>query len=112
MDLFEYMRNTNMEKESPLAARLRPLTLDEVVGQQHLLGPGALLGRIAQGGSIPNMIFYGPSGVGKTTAARIIARAAGKKPVPPAWRTQAIRRMSPPLTRARARPDIAAVLHT
>ena len=43
------------------------------------MGPGALLGRIAQGGSIPNMIFYGPSGVGKTTAARIIARAAGKK---------------------------------
>ena len=49
------------------------------VGQQHLLGEGALLRRIAQGGNIPNLIFYGPSGVGKTTAARIIAAAAGKK---------------------------------
>jgi putative ATPase len=64
---------------TPLADRIRPQALSEMVGQQHLLGPGALLGRIAQGGSIPNMIFYGPSGVGKTTAARIIARAAGKK---------------------------------
>lgn len=64
---------------TPLAERIRPKSLSEMVGQQHLLGEGALLRRIAQGGNIPNMIFYGPSGVGKTTAARIIAAAAGKK---------------------------------
>lgn len=64
---------------APLADRIRPRALSEMVGQEHLLGEGALLRRIAQGGSIPNMIFYGPSGVGKTTAARIIAASAGKK---------------------------------
>lgn len=64
---------------SPLADRIRPRTLDEVVGQEHLLGPGSVLRRVAQGGVIPNMIFYGPSGVGKTTVARIIASAAGKR---------------------------------
>ena len=63
---------------TPLAERIRPRTLDEMVGQEHLLGPEGILRRIAQGGEIPNMIFYGPSGVGKTTAARIIAGAAGK----------------------------------
>jgi len=64
---------------SPLAAALRPQTLDEVCGQQHLLAPGGVLRRVAEGGTIPNMIFYGPSGVGKTSVARIIAATAGKK---------------------------------
>ncbi len=64
---------------SPLADRIRPHTLDEVVGQEHLLGPGSVLRRVVQGGVIPNMIFYGPSGVGKTTVARIIAASAGKR---------------------------------
>ena len=64
---------------SPLADRLRPKTLDEVVGQKHLLGKNGALSRIIEGGIIPNMIFYGPSGVGKTTVARIIAQRAGKK---------------------------------
>ena len=57
----------------PLADELRPQTLDEVVGQSHILGPNGMLRRIAQSGKIPNMIFYGPSGTGKTTVARIIA---------------------------------------
>ncbi|MEG1942767.1 MAG: replication-associated recombination protein A [Angelakisella sp.] len=64
---------------SPLADRIRPQTLDDMVGQEHILGKDGLLRRVAQGGNIPNMIFYGPSGVGKTTAARIIASGAGKK---------------------------------
>ncbi len=64
---------------SPLADRLRPKTLDEVVGQQHLLAPGKSLRRIIESGNIPNMIFYGPSGVGKTTVARIIASQTKKR---------------------------------
>lgn len=63
----------------PLADRIRPKSLEEMVGQQHLLGPKGLLRHIAESGEIPNLIFYGPSGVGKTTAARIIAAKAGKK---------------------------------
>lgn len=62
----------------PLAALLRPKTLDEVVGQRHLLAPGAVLRGIVESGKIPNLIFYGPSGVGKTTVARIIAASTGK----------------------------------
>lgn len=63
----------------PLADRLRPRTLDEVVGQQELIGPGSLLRRMAESGRVPNLIFYGPSGVGKTTVARILAGSLGKK---------------------------------
>lgn len=59
---------------APLADRIRPQTLDDVVGQQHLLGEGKALRRIIESGMIPNMVFYGPSGVGKTTVASIIAR--------------------------------------
>ena len=57
----------------PLADELRPKTLDDVVGQKHILGPNGLLRRIVQSGNIPNMVFYGPSGTGKTTVASIIA---------------------------------------
>ena len=63
---------------APLAALLRPKTLDEVVGQSHLLAPGAVLRGIVDSGQVPNLIFYGPSGVGKTTVARIIAASTGK----------------------------------
>ncbi|MFV0496830.1 MAG: replication-associated recombination protein A [Candidatus Fimivivens sp.] len=63
---------------APLAALLRPKTLDEVVGQRHLLAPGAVLRGIVNSGQVPNLIFYGPSGVGKTTVARIIAASTGK----------------------------------
>ncbi|ADU26033.1 replication-associated recombination protein A [Ethanoligenens harbinense] len=62
----------------PLADRLRPKTLDEVVGQRHLLAPDMLLRRVVETGQIPNLIFYGPSGVGKTTVASILAKQAGK----------------------------------
>ena len=64
---------------SPLADRIRPQSLDEVVGQQHILAEGKPLRRIIDSGNIPNMIFYGASGVGKTTVARIIARNSGMR---------------------------------
>ena len=62
----------------PLADELRPTELDEVVGQGHILGPDGLLRRIIESGQIPNMIFYGPSGTGKTTVARIIAEKTNR----------------------------------
>lgn len=64
--------------QTPLADRIRPQTLDEVVGQRHLLAPGKLLRKIIENNEVPNMIFYGPSGVGKTTVANIIAQNTGK----------------------------------
>ena len=73
MDLFEYMRSTNMEKESPLAARLRPTTLEEVVGQQHIIGKDKLLYRAIKADKLSSLIFYGPPGTGKTTLAKVIA---------------------------------------
>lgn len=63
----------------PLADKIRPKTLDDVVGQQHLLGKTGLLRRVIESGTIPNMIFYGPSGVGKTTVASIIAKQTERK---------------------------------
>lgn len=73
MDLFEYMRQANMEKESPLAKRLRPTTLDEVVGQQHIIGKDKLLYRAIRADQLSSIIFYGPPGTGKTTLAMVIA---------------------------------------
>ncbi len=73
MNLFDYMRENKMEKESPLAARLRPTTLDEVVGQQHILGKDKLLYRAIKADKLGSVIFYGPPGTGKTTLAKVIA---------------------------------------
>ncbi len=73
MDLFEYMRSNNMEKESPLAARMRPRSLDEVVGQEHIIGKDKLLYRAIKADKISSVIFYGPPGTGKTTLAKVIA---------------------------------------
>ena len=73
MDLFDYMRETSMEKESPLASRLRPRTLDEIVGQQHIIGKDKLLYRAIKADKISSVIFYGPPGTGKTTIAKVIA---------------------------------------
>ena len=67
-----------MSGYQPLADRIRPRTLDEVVGQTHILGPDGMLRRIVESGEIPNMVFYGPSGTGKTTVANIIARRSGR----------------------------------
>ena len=73
MDLFDYMREQNMEKESPLAARLRPTTLDEVVGQKHIIGKDKLLYRAIKADKLSSILFYGPPGTGKTTLAKVIA---------------------------------------
>lgn len=73
MDLFDYMRQNSQEKEAPLAARLRPRTLEEVVGQQHIIGRDKLLYRAIKADKISSIIFYGPPGTGKTTLARVIA---------------------------------------
>lgn len=73
MDLFDYMRETNKEKEAPLASRMRPASLDEVVGQQHIIGRDKLLYRAIRADKLSSVIFYGPPGTGKTTLARVIA---------------------------------------
>lgn len=73
MDLFEYVREKNMDSESPLASRLRPATLEEVVGQQHIIGKDKLLYRAIKADKISSVIFYGPPGTGKTTLAKVIA---------------------------------------
>lgn len=91
MDLFDYMREQNQEKDSPLASRLRPVTLEEVAGQQHIIGKDKLLYRAIRADKLSSIIFYGPPGTGKTTLAKVIANttsaeftqinatAAGKK---------------------------------
>ena len=73
MNLFDYMRENTMEKEAPLASRLRPRTLDEVVGQQHIIGKDKLLYRAIKADKLGSVIFYGPPGTGKTTLAKVIA---------------------------------------
>ncbi len=73
MNLFDYMRESKMESESPLASRLRPRTLDEVVGQQHIVGKDKLLYRAIKADKLGSIIFYGPPGTGKTTLAKVIA---------------------------------------
>ncbi len=73
MDLFDYMRQHNLKKESPLASRLRPERIEEVMGQHHILGEDKLLTRAIKADKISSVIFYGPPGTGKTTLARVIA---------------------------------------
>ncbi len=73
MDLFDYMRETTKKQEAPLASRLRPRTLDEIVGQKHILGKDKLLYRAIRADKLSSLIFYGPPGTGKTTIARVIA---------------------------------------
>ena len=73
VDIFDYMRNNALEKEAPLASRLRPRTLDEVVGQKHIIGKDKLLYRAIKADKLSSIILYGPPGSGKTTIARVIA---------------------------------------
>ena len=73
MNIFDYMRSNDMETEAPLAARMRPRTLDEVAGQEHIIGRDKLLYRAIKADKISSVIFYGPPGTGKTTLAKVIA---------------------------------------
>lgn len=73
MDLFEFFKEDTAKNESPLAARLRPTTLEEVVGQEHIVGKGTLLYRAIKADKLSSIIFYGPPGTGKTTLAKVIA---------------------------------------
>ena len=73
MDLFDYMKETALENESPLASRMRPTTLEEVVGQEHIIGKDKLLYRAIKADKLGSVIFYGPPGTGKTTLAKVIA---------------------------------------
>ena len=79
MDLFDYMRETQVEKESPLASRMRPTTLEEVVGQQHIIGKDKLLYRAIKADKLGSLIFYGPPGTGKTTLAKVIANTTSSE---------------------------------
>lgn len=79
MDLFDYMREQNKEKESPLASRMRPTSLEEVVGQQHIIGKDRLLYRAIQADKLQSVIFYGPPGTGKTTLAQVIAHTTSAR---------------------------------
>ena len=82
MDLFEYMGQQYKKKESPLAVRMRPRTLDEIVGQQHIIGKDRLLYRAIKADKISSLIFYGPPGTGKTTIAKVIANSTSASFVP------------------------------
>ena len=79
MDLFDYMRETKQEKESPLASRMRPVTLEEVAGQKHIIGKDKLLYRAIRADKLGSIIFYGPPGTGKTTLAKVIANTTRSK---------------------------------
>ena len=82
MSLFEDAADRRLTRQAPLAARLRPRSLDEVVGQQHLVGPGAPLRTLAEADKVGSAILWGPAGTGKTTLARLLAEASAKHMTP------------------------------
>ena len=79
MDLFDYMKETTLENESPLASRMRPTTLEEVVGQELIIGKDKLLYRAIKADKLGSVIFYGPPGTGKTTLAKVIANTTSAR---------------------------------
>ena len=79
MDLFDYMKEVTLENESPLASRMRPTSLEEVVGQEHIIGKDKLLYRAIKADKLSSIIFYGPPGTGKTTLAKVIANTTSSR---------------------------------
>ena len=79
MDLFDYMKEQTLENESPLASRMRPRTLEEVAGQEHIIGKDKLLYRAIKADKLGSVIFYGPPGTGKTTLAKVIANTTSSR---------------------------------
>lgn len=79
MDLFDYMKEQTLENESPLASRMRPVTLEEVAGQEHIIGKDKLLYRAIKADKLGSVIFYGPPGTGKTTLAKVIANTTSSR---------------------------------
>ena len=79
MDLFDYMKEKNLEQEAPLASRIRPSTLEGVVGQEHIIGKDKLLYRAIKADKLGSVIFYGPPGTGKTTLAKVIANTTSSR---------------------------------
>jgi putative ATPase len=79
MDLFEYMHQEKMKKDSPLASRMRPESLEEVVGQEHIVGKDKLLYRAIKADKLSSVLFYGPPGTGKTTLAKVIANTTSSE---------------------------------
>jgi len=73
MDMFEQHSEEQMKQEAPLAARMRPSTFNDFMGQEHLIGPGRVLRKAIESGKLPSIILWGPPGSGKTTLAYIIA---------------------------------------
>ncbi len=79
LDLFDYMQEKQLKTDAPLAARMRPSTLDEVVGQEHIIGRGRMLYRAIEADKLSSVIFYGPAGTGKTTLASVIANTSSSE---------------------------------
>ncbi|MBQ2083344.1 MAG: AAA family ATPase, partial [Lachnospiraceae bacterium] len=79
MDLFDLAREKKLEVGAPLASRMRPRTVDEIIGQDHILGPGKLLSRAIKADKLSSVVFYGPPGTGKTTLAKVIANTTASE---------------------------------
>lgn len=81
MDLFEATKAEELNRRAPLATRMRPQKLDELVGQEHVIGPGTLLRKAIEADRLSSLILWGPPGTGKTTTARVIANTTDRKSV-------------------------------
>jgi putative ATPase len=103
MTLFAEAANRQLERQAPLASRLRPRTLDEVVGQEHLVGPGAPLRTLAESDRVGSAILWGPAGTGKTTLARLLAATTAKHLVPLSATAAGVKDVRDALTEAKRR---------
>ena len=106
MDLFEYNREQQKNKQSPLAARIRPKTLEDFIGQEHIIGEGKLLYRAIKADKLSSVIFYGPPGTGKTTLAKIIANTTSSRFVQINATTSGIKDIKEVVTEAKNELDI------